>query len=110
MTRTITPEKTKSDKSALNGGIPHEVDNDLDEIKKDLSALKQDFSNLFESIGKAAKSKTNEGASKGSDLADQLGSNAKETQAYVEDQIKTRPLAAVGLALGAGFLFAKLRS
>ena len=109
MTRTNSQEKIKSAKPAMNGGIPNGVDNELGDIKQDLNALKEDFSNLFESIGKAAKAKKDEGASKGSELADQLGSNAKETQAYVENQIKARPLAAVGLALGAGFLFAKLR-
>jgi len=108
MTRATTQPK-KSTKPPVNGGIPNEVEDDIGNIKQDLTNLREDFSNLFESIGKAAKTKTEEGASKGSDLADQFGSNAKETQAYVEDQIKARPLAAVGLALGAGFLFAKLR-
>ena len=109
MTRTISPEKTKSADPVLNGSVPNEIESDLGNIKQDLNALKEDFSKLFESIGKAAKSKSNEGVEKGSELADQLGSNAKETQAYVENQIKARPLAAVGLALGAGFLFAKMR-
>lgn len=109
MTRTTAQTKSKTANPAMNGGLPHEVDSELGNVKQDLNALKEDFSNLFESIGKVAKAKKDEGAAKGGELADQLGSNAKETQAYVENQIKARPLAAVGLALGAGFLFAKLR-
>lgn len=108
MERTTTHQPKPKDPS-MNGSIPDHVEDDIGNIKQDLSNLKQDFTNLFESIGKAAKAKTNEGTSKGSELADQFGANAKETQAYVEDQIKARPLAAVGLALGAGFLFAKMR-
>lgn len=108
MARTTT-EPTKTPKPNMNGSIPEGVEDDIGNIKQDLSNLKNDFTNLFESIGKAAKAKTEEGANKGSDLADELGTNAKETQAYVENQIKARPLAAVGLALGAGFLFATMR-
>lgn len=108
MQRTTTQTKKPKNQS-MNGSISDHVEDDIGNIKQDLSNLKQDFANLFESIGKAAKAKTDEGASKGGELADQFGANAKETQAYVEDQIKARPLAAVGLALGAGFLFAKLR-
>jgi len=110
MTQTRTAKTVgKSEQSATNGAASSDIDANLNEIKEDLARLKGDFSTLFESVGKAAKLKTEEGAAKGGDLADQVGTNAKETQEYVENQIKARPLAAVGLALGAGFLFAKLR-
>jgi ElaB/YqjD/DUF883 family membrane-anchored ribosome-binding protein len=110
MTQTTTNKlNRKSEQPVKNGAGGSDIDSNLNEIKEDLARLKGDFSSLFDSVGKAAKLKTEEGTAKGGDLAEQVGNNAKETQAYVEDQIKARPLAAVGLALGAGFLFAKLR-
>lgn len=108
MTQTQTATNKKTDMPAMNGALEQSMESDLGDIKADLSRLKDDFGSLFDSIGKAAKAKSDEGVSKGGEVADRIGNSAKETQDYVEGRIKERPLAAIGLALGAGFLVAKL--
>ena len=46
---------------------------------------------------------------RGKDIAEKAGSQFKDTRQDVETQIRDNPLAAVGIAFGAGLIIAMLR-
>ena len=72
-----------------NGALRTQADHvreDIGALQKDMSQLRSDVSELI-----ALQWRT---------LGDQVGGGA----AYVEEQVKTRPLAVLGLAAGAGIL------
>jgi ElaB/YqjD/DUF883 family membrane-anchored ribosome-binding protein len=66
---------------------------DLQRITKHLSNLRQEIDGLVHSIGRT-----------GSHQADNLKTQADEAQGAVEDAVRRSPFAALGIALGIGFL------
>ena len=66
---------------------------DLQRITKHLSNLRQEIDSLVHSISRA-----------GSHQAENLKAQADEAQSTVEDAVRRSPFAALGIALGIGFL------
>jgi ElaB/YqjD/DUF883 family membrane-anchored ribosome-binding protein len=100
----------KNAKSSItNNDATEAVNSDIESLKSDFQSLQTDVRSLFASLGKVAKNKSDEGVQKGADLADDATDKLRDTQAYVEKQVRSNPLAAIGIALGAGYLISTLR-
>lgn len=106
---TLNERKENTTKSKANGGDKASTEESMAQLKNDFDALRDDFKSLLDSFGQVARSKSNEGLERGSELADTATEKARDTQAYVEEQVRANPLAAIGIALGAGFLISSLR-
>ena len=93
----------------INGSGLNRTDDDFAQLKNDFDALRNDIKSLFSSLGQVAKGKGSEGIEKGSELADNATEKVRDAQTYVEEKVRANPLAAIGIALGAGFLISSLR-
>lgn len=67
---------------------------DADELAAQLDAMRADVQNLTNTVGRIAKGQVNRAQDK-----------AMEAAGEAEDAIRRNPLAAVGIAVGLGFLF-----
>lgn len=84
------------------------VANDVDAIKADVSALRDDLRALIADAGKVAKLKSERGVEHGKEIAGSAQESLEKTKATLEDKVRERPFAAIGIALGAGFLMSAL--
>ncbi|MBR9808571.1 MAG: hypothetical protein GYB49_15250 [Alphaproteobacteria bacterium] len=86
-----------------------EAESDYAALKDDIAMLRGDLKSIIEDVRGLAKVKAQDGLEKGKDLADKAGTQFKETRSEVETQIRDNPLAAVGIAFGAGLIIAMMR-
>ena len=86
-----------------------ETENDYAALKDDIAMLRSDLKNVMDDVGGLAKVKAQAGVEKGKDIADKASGQFKETRADVETEIRKNPLAAVGIAFGAGLVLAMMR-
>lgn len=88
------------------------MDSDVGALRKDIDALRADVSALLKHSGTyadvTAREKIEKGVEAGKDAADKAASSIKEASHAVEDRIRENPLAAVGVALGAGVVLSML--
>lgn len=98
MTTTKTASSLKS-----------EAQSDYTALKDDIAMLRGDLKSLMEDASGIAKVKAQSGLEKGKEFADKAGGQIKEARTDVESQIRDNPLAAVGIAFGAGLVLAMLR-
>ena len=92
---------------------------DVEAIKSDIAALRAEVSNLMQDVVSAGKARAGDAGQKIADAArsrlDQLGTaweqaseQGKQYLETVQDKIEERPLAAIGIAFGAGVLLGAL--
>ena len=92
----------------------HEAANDedlkdnLNMLKEDMATLRKDLQSAFGSLKGLAASKAGDGVEKGKELAHDAGDQLKSARADLQAQIREKPMAAVGIAFGAGLLIAML--
>lgn len=88
------------------------VDGDVSALRKDIDALREDVSALLKHSGKLADVKARQnieaGVEAGKDAADKAAKSIRSASNAVEDRIRENPLAAVGVALGAGVALSML--
>jgi ElaB/YqjD/DUF883 family membrane-anchored ribosome-binding protein len=84
------------------------LQDDLNLLKEDMASLRKDLQSAFGSLKGLAASKAGEGVSKGKEMAGDAGEQLKSARADLQAQIREKPMAAVGLAFGAGLLIAML--
>lgn len=88
------------------------VDGDVGALRKDIDALREDVSALLKHSGKFADVKTRQNFEKGVEMSKEAAEKASKSiqsaSNAVEDRIRENPLAAVGLALGAGVMLSML--
>jgi ElaB/YqjD/DUF883 family membrane-anchored ribosome-binding protein len=108
MTKTVTEKTSTATKANLNGSSD-KAGAEIEDLKADFKTLQDDVKKLMATLSGIAKGKSNEGLEKGSEIADDATEKFRDTQAYVEKQVRSNPLAAVGIALGAGYILAALR-
>ena len=92
--------------STPGNGTPGKTD--FDTLKNDVKALREDLSALLRDTGSVAQDHAKAYAAKGRALADDAGDKAVEYKEAVADKVREHPLAAVGIALAAGFVLASL--
>jgi ElaB/YqjD/DUF883 family membrane-anchored ribosome-binding protein len=83
---------------------------DLETLKNDMKALRADLAALLRDTGSLAQEQAKTAAAKGRALAEDAGEKAVEYKEAVADKVREHPLAAVGIALAAGFVLASLSS
>lgn len=99
----------RTDTSIKNGNAPEKaVANDVDAIKEDITALRSDLRALITDAGAVAKLKSQRGIDQGVEMAEDVKTKATEVKSSLEDRVREKPFAAVGIALGAGFLLSSL--
>jgi len=81
---------------------------DLHHLKEDMATLRKDLQSAFGSLKGLAASKAGDGVAKGKELANDAGEHIQSARADIQSQIREKPMAAVGLAFGAGLLIAML--
>lgn len=88
------------------------MNDDMGALRKDVDALRSDVSALLKHSGKfadaKAREKLDEGMEASKGAADKAGETIKTATHDVEDRIRANPLAAVGIALGAGVALSML--
>ncbi len=92
--------------SASGNGTPGKTD--LDTLKNDLKAVREDLATLLKDTGNLAAQQAKVAADKGRALADDAGEKAVEYREAVADKVREHPLAAIGIALAAGFVLASM--
>ena len=97
MTSSTTPG------NGTSAGTP-----DLDTLKNDVKALRDDLAALLRDTGSVAQDQAKVYAAKGRALAEDAGDKAAEYKQVVADKVRDHPLAAIGIALAAGFVLASL--
>jgi len=75
-----------------------------DEVKENLTTLRDDAKNLAGSIKSAAKEQIDHQRGKIAGAGAEVADRAQTMFSHLEDQVRTRPAAALGITLGAGFL------
>ena len=95
--------------SASGNGNPA-AKTDLETLKNDMKALRADLAALLRDTGSLAQEQAKAAAAKGRALAEDAGDKAVEYKEAVADKVREHPLAAVGIALAAGFVLASLSS
>lgn len=84
------------------------IEDDVNLLKEDLAALRKDLQAMFGDLKGYAASQAKEGVAKGKAFAEEAGEHLDSTRADFQEQIREKPLTAVGLAFGAGLLIALL--
>lgn len=81
---------------------------DVESLKDDLARLREDLKAVFGDLKGYASAKGQEGVEKGKALASDTGEHLNAAREDLQVRIREKPLAAVGLAFGAGMLLAIL--
>lgn len=88
------------------------IDEDVGALRKDIDSLRADVGALLKHSGKFADAKAREQLDKGVEVSKEAAGKASETMKSathdVEERIRANPLAAVGIALGAGVALSML--
>ena len=101
-----------SSTSSTGNGAPGAaaMKTDFEALKNDMKALREDLAALLKDTGTVATEEAKRAAERARGLADDGVRQAEEYKDVIEDKIRERPFAAVGIALAAGFVLAALTS
>lgn len=88
--------------------IENEVEGDVKNLRKDFDSLKENVSSLMSHVGKFASEKAGEVPQQTRELAGEAKDKIEGYTNVVSERIREKPLAAVGIAVGVGALFAIL--
>lgn len=99
---------SSSTSSASGGNGAPAGKTDLDTLKNDMKALRADLAALLKDTGALAAEQAKAAAAKGRAIAEDAGDKALAYREAVADKVREHPLAAVGIALAAGFVIASL--
>ncbi|MAT34484.1 MAG: hypothetical protein CMK06_04995 [Ponticaulis sp.] len=83
-----------------------EVDSDLKALRSDFESLKENVGSLMTSVSRLAGKKAEKGVDKGTAIKDDAVDAFQDAKGSFESQIRAKPLAAVGIAVGVGALLA----
>ena len=86
-----------------------ETAGDYAALKDDIAMLRGDLKSVMEDVRGLAKVKAQAGVEKGKEMAEKASGQFKETRDDVETEIRKNPLAAFGIAFGAGLILAMMR-
>lgn len=81
---------------------------DIDTLKSDMATLREDVSKLIDNMGSIARRESGRGLEKGRQAADQAAEKLSDARSSLEERVRENPLAAIGLAVGAGVLLSTI--
>ncbi len=96
-----------SSPTSASGGTPK---TDIDTLKSDMKSLREDLAALLKDTGSVASQQAKAAAERAREMAGDAGEKAVEFRDAVGDKVREHPLAAVGIALAAGYILASLSS
>ena len=85
------------------------AETDVDTLKDDIAALRADLRQVVTDVSGLASLKAQAGVERGAELASKAGEQIGDAKTAVEGRIRENPLAAIGIAFGAGLVLAMLR-
>jgi len=85
-----------------------DLNEDVSLLKEDLAALRKDLQSIFGDLKGYAGAQAKEGVEKGKVFAKEAGEQFESSRADIQEHIREKPLAAVGIAFGVGVLIAML--
>jgi ElaB/YqjD/DUF883 family membrane-anchored ribosome-binding protein len=80
----------------------------MNRLRADFATLKDDARRLWDDVRDVAREQSTRGVGQGQTIAGQAREQAIDARRDIEDRIRRHPLAAVGIALGAGLLLSSL--
>jgi ElaB/YqjD/DUF883 family membrane-anchored ribosome-binding protein len=86
-----------------------EFETELSALRKDLAALRDDVGALAGAAARVANDRKDRAAEAVRDKAADLTAKGEDLIAAVGSEVRRRPLAAVGIAFGIGYIVAKSR-
>ena len=92
--------------SSTGNGTPGKTE--FDTLKSDMKALREDLATLIRDTGAFAASQAKVAGEKSRALAEDAGEKALEYREAVADKVREHPLAAIGIALAAGYVLAAM--
>ena len=95
---TVTKDKTAD-----------EFEAEMAAIRKDLAKLRDDMASLASTAGRAAAERKDRATDMLREKAGELAAKGEDLATAVEREVKARPFAAVAIAFGIGYVFAKAR-
>tara|TARA_Y100000052_G_scaffold27562_1_gene36417 strand:+ start:59799 stop:60275 length:477 start_codon:yes stop_codon:yes gene_type:complete len=101
MSTNTIPLPTSDEKKEVK-----EIDSDVEALKSDFESLKGNVNSLMASVSRLAGKQAEKSADKGKALADDAVDTLESTRDSIQSQIRSKPLAAVGIAAGVGALIA----
>ncbi len=81
---------------------------DFDTLKDDIVGLRSDIGSFVSSLKGYAGANMKDGVERGKDMAVEAGKRLEVARDDIEGRVRSHPLAAVGIAFGAGLLIAML--
>ncbi|MBU2082972.1 MAG: hypothetical protein KKB75_03950 [Alphaproteobacteria bacterium] len=96
-------------KTATGTKIKADIDSDVDALKNDISALRDDLRQVVKDVRGLASVRAQAGVDKGAEIAKEAGEQIGEAKTAMESRIRDNPLAAIGIAFGAGVVLAMMR-
>ena len=84
------------------------LQDDLNSLKDDMASLRKDLQSAFGSLKGLAAAKAGDGVAKGKEFASEAGDHLESARSDLQAKIREKPMAAVGIAFGAGLLIALL--
>lgn len=98
----------RSPESASADGDESPLKDDVEMLKEDLAKLRADLKSMFGDLKGYASAQAKDGVAKGKELAEDAGEHLDAARDDLQKRIREKPLAAVGIAFGAGLLLALL--
>ncbi|HVY83820.1 MAG TPA: hypothetical protein VG943_01700 [Caulobacterales bacterium] len=95
----------RGDTNNSNGAAREELKSTANDVAADFAELKKDVSKLAGAIGKMAKERASDAGTQFGSLGRTLQDRATDGASQVGEQVRARPIAALGLSLGVGLLF-----
>ena len=92
--------------SSTGNGTPGKTD--FDTLTRDMLELREDHATLIKDTGAFAASQASVAGEKSRELAEDAGEKAIEYREAVADKVREHPLAAIGIALAAGYVLAAM--
>jgi ElaB/YqjD/DUF883 family membrane-anchored ribosome-binding protein len=86
-----------------------EFEADMAAIRKDLASLREDVAALANTAGRVALERKDRAAEAVREKATELAQRGEDLAAAVGREVQARPLAAVAIAFGIGYLIARMR-
>jgi ElaB/YqjD/DUF883 family membrane-anchored ribosome-binding protein len=94
-----TPSSSKGDGETLGSDV----------LREELNQLQAEFGKLLKTFSSFADKATSSGLREGRGAVERVGEQAVEVRDRLAEQIKAKPMMAIGIAAAAGFLLAAMR-
>ncbi|MCZ4299484.1 DUF883 family protein [Henriciella marina] len=108
-----TATKTNGVKDVTANAAAKAAESDFESLKDDVAKLRSDIQSLASNSGKYIRERTSKEYDRGvqvsKEYADKAGGEAEKARDYIEDKVRSNPIASIGIAFGSGVLLAMLK-